>query len=121
MNVAGACYRVERDRDKPMHATVDLRLPFAVRPLTPNLGAEISGVNLAQGVSDDVFRALYRAWLRYQLLLFPPQDLSPERHVEFARRFGEVFRSGNDDSSPNMWKIILRRASPWQSSQHLPG
>ena len=76
-----------------MHATVDLRLPFAVRPLTSNLGAELSGVNLAESVPDATFRAIYQAWLRYQLLLFPPQDLSPEQHVKFARGFGERVRA----------------------------
>src|SRR5256885_1354655 len=73
-----------------MSATVDLRLPFAARPLTPKLGAEISGVNLAQEMSDEVFRAIYQAFLRYQVLLFPPQDVPPARQVGFARRFGEV-------------------------------
>ena len=34
--------------------------PFTVRRLTPKLGAEISGIDLAQGVSPDVFRALSR-------------------------------------------------------------
>jgi len=33
-----------------MHSTADLRLPFAIRPLTPNLGAEILGAELAKGI-----------------------------------------------------------------------
>ena len=64
--------------------------PFTVRRLTPNLGAEISGLDLAQGVSPDVFRALYDAFLAHQVLLFPPSDLPPGAQVEFARNFGEV-------------------------------
>ncbi len=73
-----------------MNSAADLRWPFAVRPLTPKLGAEISGVALADDMSDDVFRAIYQAFLRYQVLLFPPQDLPPGRQVAFARHFGEV-------------------------------
>src|SRR5208283_2323735 len=73
-----------------MDAAVDLQLPFAARPLTKNLGAEISGVSLADGVSDDVFDAIYQAWLRYQVLLFPAQELPPDRQLNFARQFGEV-------------------------------
>lgn len=65
-------------------------MALAVRPLTPLLGAEISGVDLAGGVEGALFQSLYRAFLRYQVLLFPPQDLPPARQVEFARRFGEV-------------------------------
>ena len=63
---------------------------FRVRPLTPSLGAEISGLELAAGVSADVFRELYAAFLRYQVLLFPPQDVPPAAQVAFARQFGEV-------------------------------
>ena len=70
-----------------MNATVDLRLPFAVRPLTPKLGAAIPGVKLADDMTDEVFRAIYQAFLRYQVLLFPPQDVPPARQVSFARRF----------------------------------
>ena len=73
-----------------MSSTADLRLPFAVRPLTPKLGAEISGIELARGVTPQIFRAIYDAFLRYQVLLFPPQDVPPAAQVAFARQFGEV-------------------------------
>ncbi len=73
-----------------MNASTDLRLPFQVRPLTPRLGAEIIGVELARPLSAEVFAALYQAFLRYQVLLFPPNDLPPDAQVAFARRFGEV-------------------------------
>src|SRR5688500_12166648 len=64
--------------------------PFAVRPLTPSLGAEISGIALEADMDEPLFRALYRAFLRFQVLLFPPQELPPARQVALARRFGEV-------------------------------
>jgi alpha-ketoglutarate-dependent 2,4-dichlorophenoxyacetate dioxygenase len=64
--------------------------PFAVRPLTPRLGAEISGVALDADMDEALFGAVYRAFLRYQVLLFPPQELPPGRQVALARRFGEV-------------------------------
>ena len=73
-----------------MNSSADLRLPFAVRPLTPNLGAEIIGVKLADGISDALFKGIYDAFLRYQVLLFPPQDVPPGVQVSFARHFGEV-------------------------------
>jgi len=73
-----------------MNDTIDLRLPFTVRPLTPKLGAAIPGVKLADDMTYEVFRAIYQAFLRYQVLLFPPQDVPPGSQVAFARRFGEV-------------------------------
>jgi len=86
-----------------------LRWPFAVRPLTPNLGAEISGVNLAEDLSDEVFGAIYEAWLRYQVLLFPSLDLPPGRQVQFARHFGEVqihvMNQYHADGYPELYRL----------------
>jgi taurine dioxygenase len=83
--------------------------PFAVRPLTPKLGAEISGVTLADGVSEDVFRAIYEAFLRYQVLLFPPQDVPPIAQVAFGRQFGEVqihvMNQYHADGYPELYRL----------------
>jgi taurine dioxygenase len=73
-----------------MRAAASSPAPFSARRLTPNLGAEISGLDLAKGVPPDVFRALYDAFLEYQVLVFPPHDLPPGAQVAFARNFGEV-------------------------------
>jgi taurine dioxygenase len=73
-----------------MSAAFDSHAPFAVRPLTPNLGAQITGLDLAAGVSPEVFRDLYAAFLRYQVLVFAPRELPPAAQVAFARQFGEV-------------------------------
>jgi len=82
---------------------------FSVRPLTPNLGAEIRGVDFAHELDEKTFRALYRAFLRYQVLLFPPQDLSPGRQVAFARRFGEVqvhvMNQYHADGYPELYRL----------------
>jgi len=62
---------------------------LSVRPLAPTLGAEISGVDLAQldaaGAAE-----LERAFLEFKVLFFRDQDLSIEAHLAFARRFGEL-------------------------------
>jgi len=83
--------------------------PFSVRPLTPNLGAEIAGLELAQDISDELFGALYRAFLRYQVLLFPAQDLPPGRQVALARRFGEVqihvMNQYHADGFPELYRL----------------
>ena len=53
---------------------------LSIRRLTPNLGAEVSGIDLSGRMDDEDFGALYQAFLRYQVLLFPPQDLPPQRY-----------------------------------------
>lgn len=83
--------------------------PFAVRPLTPRLGAEISGIALDAEMDHELFGALYRAFLRYQVLLFPPQDLPPGRQVALARRFGEVqihvMNQYHADGYPELYRL----------------
>lgn len=85
------------------------RFPFDVRPLGPHLGAEIAGVDLARGVDDALFRAIYQAFLRHQVLLFGAQDLPPGRQVEFARRFGEVqihvMNQYHADGYPELYRL----------------
>ena len=83
--------------------------PFAVRPLTPRLGAEISGITLDADMDDELFHAVYQAFLRYQVLLFPPQDLPPGRQVALARRFGEVqvhvMNQYHADGYPELYRL----------------
>lgn len=60
-----------------------------VRPLTPVVGAEIGGIDLAD-VGDAEFAFIREAFDRYAGLLFRGQDLSPEQLVAFSRRFGDL-------------------------------
>ena len=90
-------------------AAAEVDWPFTLRPLTPRLGAEVLGVDLAEDVSDKVFRAIYQAWLRYQVLLFPPGELPPGRQVQFARHFGEVqihvMNQYHADGHPELYRL----------------
>jgi taurine dioxygenase len=83
--------------------------PFAVRPLTPYLGAEISGITLDADMDEEVFRAVFRAFLRFQVLLFTPQELAPGRQVALARRFGEVqihvMNQYHADGYPELYRL----------------
>ena len=63
---------------------------ISVKPLTPHLGAEIGGVNLAAEISDQQFADIHKAWLNWSVLVFRDQDLSQEAHKAFAQRFGSL-------------------------------
>ena len=93
----------------PAQTRAQHRLPFGVRPLTPNLGVEIIGVDLARGVDAALFRSIYQAFLEYQVLLFGPQDLPPGRQVELARHFGEVqihvMNQYHADGHPELYRL----------------
>ena len=60
-----------------------------VSPLTPLIGAEISGIDLAN-LNDAQFGDVHRAFLDHSVLFFRCQDLSIEEHMAFGRRFGEL-------------------------------
>lgn len=70
-------------------ATEDL---ITVTPLQPTIGAEISGVDISQPISDAVRDAIKDAILTYKVVFFRDQHgLTTESHEAFARRFGPLY------------------------------
>jgi taurine dioxygenase len=60
-----------------------------VERLTCALGAELSGMQLADAVRDDaLFAELRGLLLQHKVLFLRDQKLSRADHVAFARRFG---------------------------------
>jgi taurine dioxygenase len=59
-----------------------------VRRVAGALGAEVSGVDLREPLSEEQASDIRRAWLEHLVLFFRDQDLSPERYMAFARCFG---------------------------------
>ncbi len=64
---------------------------FDIQPIAGALGAELSGVDLSQDLSDQTIGEIRRALLDHCVIFFRDQDLSVERHKAFVRRFGEIF------------------------------
>jgi len=94
----------------------------ATRPLSPRLGAEVLGVDLASGVDDDSFRAIRAAFLAHQVLLFDARDLPSARQVEFARRFGEVqihvMNQYHADGYPELYRLSNLDADGRPNGRH---
>jgi taurine dioxygenase len=61
-----------------------------IRRVAGALGAEISGVDLAQELSDATIAAIRQALLDHQVVFFRDQALSPARQVAFGARFGPL-------------------------------
>jgi len=59
-------------------------------PLSPALGAEISGVDIAGGISDAQFAELRQAFTDYAVIFLRDQDITPEQHIAFAERWGKI-------------------------------
>lgn len=64
-------------------------MTLQIRRLTPTIGAEIIGVELAR-IGDGDFPALRQALHEHLVIVFRDQQLKPEDHLAFARRFGEL-------------------------------
>ena len=60
-----------------------------INRLSDALGAEISGINVAQ-LDDAAFGAVRDAFHKHQVVVFRDQDLSVEDHIAFSRRFGDL-------------------------------
>jgi taurine dioxygenase len=60
-----------------------------IRPMTGCFGAEILGVN-ASRLSDGEFDAVRQTFLDSGVIFFRDQELSPEEHIAFAARWGEI-------------------------------
>lgn len=64
--------------------------PFTVTRHTPTIGAEIGDIDLREPLDDATYLALRRALLKYKVLFFRDQGITPAQHVAVARRFGEL-------------------------------
>jgi taurine dioxygenase len=70
-------------------------MDFMLTPLTPHLGADIRGLDLAGPVSADTRAALNRAFIDHAVLVFRNQSLSPQQLLEAVQLFGTVFPQHN--------------------------
>lgn len=62
-----------------------------VRPLQPTIGAEISGVDLRDPLSDAQRDQIRRTILEYKVVFFRDQDLDRDQHAAFAGQFGRLY------------------------------
>ena len=66
------------------------QIAFDVRPLTGGLGAEIFGIDLAQPLDAEGFRAINQVLLDHGAIFFRDQKITPQQQMAFARHWGSV-------------------------------
>ncbi|HJN49509.1 MAG: TauD/TfdA family dioxygenase [Pseudomonadales bacterium] len=79
-----------------------------VEPLTPKIGALVNGADLGQPVSDELFGEIHDAWMDHLVLFFRDQDITPEQHLVFGRRFGDLHihpAAPYENDNPALMKI----------------
>lgn len=65
-------------------------MSIEIIPTKAALGAEISGVDLAQPLDEPTFAAIERAYNEHGVIFFRDQQITPPQQVAFTRRFGEI-------------------------------
>lgn len=73
-----------------MVETVNAQEMFTVQPAKSVIGAEIVGLDLSQELTNETFNKVRDAYYRYSVIVFRDQKLTPEQHISFSRRFGEL-------------------------------
>lgn len=63
---------------------------LTVSPLTPAIGAEIGGIDLAADAIARHIPDIRAALLEHGVIFFRDQHLTQEQHIAFARHFGEL-------------------------------
>ncbi len=93
-------------------------LPYAtltVDKLTPIIGAEISGVDLARPLTNQQQDEIHRALADNLVIFFRDQDITPEQHLAFGRIFGDLMihpAAPHIEGYPELLKIYADKDSP---------
>src|SRR4051794_41006647 len=87
-----------------------------IEKLTTDIGAELSGVCLAEAITnDDLFGTIHEALLAHKVLFLRDQKVSKTEHVAFAERFGALEDhpvAGSDPENPGLVRIYKDLDSP---------
>ena len=82
-------------QESPAYRTI------GVEPLTPSIGAEISGFKMSGDLPEEQIAEIRAALLEWKVIFFRDQDVEVAEHVAFGRRFGELeihpFTPNRDD------------------------
>ena len=63
---------------------------FQIRPFDAPLGAEVIDLDLGKTLSDADFERVINAFHERSLLVFRDQKITPEQHIAFSKRLGEL-------------------------------
>ena len=64
-----------------------------VQPISSALGADITGVDIAAGLTDAQFAEIKRAFFENLVVMIRDQDITEEQQCAFAARFGKLTKS----------------------------
>jgi alpha-ketoglutarate-dependent taurine dioxygenase len=87
----------------------DLNLSsISVTPREDGIGAEVSGIDLSQPLSNEALAAINKGFEQYRLLVFRGQYLSVKQQVEFSERFGRLEKFPDPKDQAEGYETVLR-------------
>ena len=87
-----------------------------IRPTSGALGAEVSGVDLADELDAAVVSDIRQAFNAHGVIFFRDQRLTPEQHIAFAERLGRININRFFKAAPGYPEIAEVRKEPAQTT-----
>ena len=117
---------------------------LSIDPVTPSIGAVISGLDFSQPISESVYDEVYQALLQHLVIFIRGVEIRPQEHLAFAQSFGDldephplyphvenfenIVKLENDSGAPpdtNSWHtdLTFKAVQPFASiliARHIP-
>jgi taurine dioxygenase len=68
---------------------------LSIDPITPSIGAAVSGFDFSKPIPASVYEEVYQALLQHLVIFVHGVDIGPKEHLAFAQNFGDL-----DDPHP---------------------
>ena len=86
-----------------------------VQPVSNFVGAEVTGVNLGEPLTNFAYQKIRRALCEWGVLFFREQNITPAQHLDFGKRFGELHVSKTISKIPDYPLVGEVRKEPNQA------
>ena len=85
-----------------------------VHPVSNSVGAQIKGVDLAEPLTEFAYKKIRKALCEWGVLFFCEQNLTPDQHLTFGKRFGGLHVSKTIGKVPGHPLVAEVRKEPNQ-------
>jgi taurine dioxygenase len=90
-----------------------------VTPLTPRIGAEVTGVDLTKSLGNQQFKEIHDSLMEHSVIFFRNQPVNVDQHKDFGRLFGELHIHPGSPPPPGHPEILIVHAD--KDSKHIAG
>ena len=91
-----------------------------IRKSTPNIGADIFGVDLSRPLNNQQFQEVHDALMDHLVIFFRDQKLSVEQQMDFGRCFGKLhMHPASPDLVPDHPEVLIIKAD--EKSKYIAG